>query len=284
MTRNLQEPYLSRVGALPAAISSRIPRYYYTNDKYWFVIEVQLEDGRFWELSRVYEDFFDFQIQLLSEFPNEAGNTGQQKRTLPYMPGPVSYVTDAITEGRQNNLDAYVKHLLAQPAYISRCELVKEFFIPREGDVMIAPDELHDGYRLSGGSVQSSNDSMNDEVSRLSLRGNLNGSNPSGLSISSQHQSAPTAPSTMASISSLTQQTMKVKIYYGNDLIAIRVPTDIQFGKLSAKIRDRLKIPSHETMTLSYKDDNSSERPLLMSDKDLDLALSRNDKLVVYVE
>ena len=85
---------------LYAPISAKIPRYCFAEDKYWFVIEAALEDGRHWELSRYYEDFYDFQISLLREFPAEAGNTGTQKRTLPYMPGPVNYVTDAITEGR----------------------------------------------------------------------------------------------------------------------------------------------------------------------------------------
>ncbi|TQS37311.1 hypothetical protein Golomagni_02219 [Golovinomyces magnicellulatus] len=284
--RNSSDPYLSKyASSLPAPISARVPRYCYSDDKYWFIIEVQREDGRFWEMSRFYEDFYDFQIQLLSEFPVEAGNTGQQKRTLPYMPGPVSYVTDSITEGRQNNLDAYVINLLSQPPYISRCQLVKQFFTPREGDVEVSPKNLDDNYRLSGESIQSSIDSATDGISRLSSRGNANFNNPSGLSATPQRSHVPSIDvvSTM-SVPSLQMSSIKVKIYFGDDLIAIRVPADIQFEHLSEKIRERLKIPSGEIITLSYKDENSSERPLLMSNDDLDLALSRNDKLVIYVE
>lgn len=141
---------------LYAPLSARIPRYCFAEDKYWFVIEAALEDGRHWELSRYYEDFYDFQIALLTEFPAEAGNTGTQKRTLPYMPGPVNYVTDAITEGRLHNLDAYVKNLLQQPPYISRCNLVRQFFAPREGDYEIDLNTAEgDEYRLSAGSQQS---------------------------------------------------------------------------------------------------------------------------------
>ncbi|KFX95572.1 hypothetical protein V490_03777, partial [Pseudogymnoascus sp. VKM F-3557] len=136
-------------------VSAHIPRYWFSEDKYWFVIEAALEDGRHWELQRYYEDFYDFQIALLTEFPAEAGNTGTQKRSLPYMPGPVNYVTDQITDGRRHNLDAYVKNLLTQPPYISRCTLVKQFFAPREGDFEIDP-EAPDGYRDSAGSQQSS--------------------------------------------------------------------------------------------------------------------------------
>lgn len=304
-----QNTYASKSSSqLYAPISARIPRYCFAEDKYWFVIEVALEDGRHWELSRYYEDFYDFQIALLTEFPAEAGNTGQQKRTLPYMPGPVNYVTDAITEGRQHNLDAYVKNLLTQPPYISRCTLVKQFFAPREGDYEIDPNAANEEYRLSGGSQPSSSDSPTNGASRQSSRGNLNGNGGYGPPASSTHQrgqqSLSGQPSLMPSgptrqTSSLSQPSnqslspgvngqqpsaMKVKIYFGDDLIAIRVPTDIQYPQLHEKIRERLKIPPGEDIALYYKDESSGERPGLMSDNDLDMALNRNDKLIIYVE
>jgi hypothetical protein len=58
------------------------------------------------------------------------------------MPGPVSYTTAAITEGRMHNLNAYIQNLLKQPAYISSCNFVKQFFAPREGDYEIGPEEV----------------------------------------------------------------------------------------------------------------------------------------------
>ncbi|KAH6676363.1 protein kinase-like protein activator Bem1 [Halenospora varia] len=305
-----QNPYAARsTSQLYAPISARIPRYCFAEDKYWFVIEAALEDGRHWELSRYYEDFYDFQIALLTEFPAEAGNTGTQKRTLPYMPGPVNYVTDAITEGRQHNLDAYVKNLLTQPPYISRCTLVKQFFAPREGDYEMDPNAANEEYRLSGGSQQSSNDSPSNNASRQSSRGNLNGAGYSGLTAAparvspqSQQYGNGNSQDIMRQTSSLSQPSttnspspgmngqqqqasaMKVKIYFGDDLIAIRVPTDIQFQQLYEKIRDRLKIPQGEEIALYYKDEASGDRPNLMSNNDLDIALGRNDKLIVYVE
>lgn len=295
---------------LYAPISARIPRYCFAEDKYWFVIEASLEDGRHWELSRYYEDFYDFQITLLTEFPAEAGNTGTQKRSLPYMPGPVNYVTDAITEGRQHNLDAYVKNLLTQPPYISRCTLVKQFFAPREGDYEMDPNAVNEEYRLSGGSQQSSTDSPENAASRQSSRGNLNGGGYAGLSAAPARNSPyPTSQSSLSTntaegvtrqTSSLSQPSstslspgingqqqpsaMKVKIYFGDDLIAIRVPTDIQFQQLYDKIRERLKIPQGEEIALSYKDERSGERPALLSNSDLDMALERNDKLILYVD
>ena len=70
----------------------------------------------------------------------ETSKTGTQKRTLPYMPKLVNGVTDAITERRMHNLDAYVKNLLAQPHYISSCTLVKQFFTPHEGGYGVDPN------------------------------------------------------------------------------------------------------------------------------------------------
>ncbi|KAH9231197.1 hypothetical protein K456DRAFT_1751668 [Colletotrichum gloeosporioides 23] len=289
-------PYTKSADQLYAPISARIPRYCFAEDKYWFVIEAVLEDGRHWELSRYYEDFYDFQIALLTEFPAEAGNTGTQKRTLPYMPGPVNYVTDAITEGRLHNLDAYVKNLLAQPAYIARCPLVRQFFAPREGDYEIDPNAPNeDEYRLSGGSQPSSTDSPADGASRQSSRNNLNGNGYAGLSAAPQQRSMG-QPGMTRQPSSLSQsqpsvspgiaqaQAMKIKLYFNGDLIAIRVPNDISFQQLYDKISDRLKIPVGEEIQLFYKDDRTGEKPNLMSDNDLDTALDRNDKLLLYVE
>ncbi|KAL2138298.1 hypothetical protein VTI28DRAFT_7002 [Corynascus sepedonium] len=285
---------------LLAPVSARIPRYCFAEDKYWFVIEAELEDGRTWELARYYEDFYDFQIALLTEFPVEAGTTGKKQRTLPYMPGPVNYVTDAITEGRRHNLDAYVKNLLAQPPYISKCNLVKQFFAPREGDYEVDPSALEEEYRLSAGSRPSSADSPANAASRQSSQQNLGGSGYGNLAGGRQpgQQQQQQQPPMARQISSLSQPSqsslspgmqtagsfMKVKLSYNGDLIAIKVPSDVSFENLYEKIVDRLKIPPGEEPQLSYKDEATGDKPPLMSNHDLDMALQRNEKLLLYVE
>lgn len=88
-------------------------------------------------------------------------------------------------------------------------------------------------------------------------------------------------------MSQMPQQTaaaMKVKMYYNGDLIAIRVPTDITFEQLCDKIRDRLKVSSNEQIQLFYKDEPTGNKPNLISNDDLDFALQRNEKLLLYVE
>ncbi|KAI1462119.1 scd2/ral3 [Annulohypoxylon moriforme] len=281
---------------LYAPISARIPRYCFAEEKYWFVIEATLEDGRHWELSRYYEDFYDFQIALLTEFPAEAGNTGTQKRTLPYMPGPVNYVTDAITEGRLHNLDAYVKHLLGQPAYISKCNLVKQFFAPREGDYEIDPPSNGDEYRLSGGS-RSSIDSPREGNSRQSSRQNLNGNGYSGLSAAPrQMQNGQPQMTRQASSLSQPSQTslspgvnqgqasLKVKLHFNDDTFLIRVPSDTNFQQLYERVKERTKVSNGDQIQLFYRDEQSGDKLSLLSNNDLNYALEHNEKLVVFVE
>lgn len=274
-----------------APVSASIPRFCFAEEKYWFVVEVQLEDGRWWELSRFYEDFYDFQIALLTQFPAEAGNTKTQKRTLPYMPGPVNYVTDAITDGRRHNLDAYVKDLLAQPEYISKCELVKQFFNPREGDAELDPETVFDD--------EGSDPEFNGEHEiPHEAHNNNNGYPPSAPQADERRPSTaqqPQMPEYQRQPSTMSQATtvattsnpaiaLKIKIYYGDDVIAIRVAGDIVFQALYEKIRNRLQIPEEENILINYKDDPSGEKPPLVSNNDLDFALSRNPKLVLYVE
>lgn len=120
---------------LQTAISASVPRYQFLDDRYWYIVECVLEDGRQLELSRSYEDFHDFQTALLKKFPIEAGQRAPFTRTLPYMPAPVSKVTDSITGSRRESLSAYLQELLKLPPHISKCQLVQEFFKLRVGNL-----------------------------------------------------------------------------------------------------------------------------------------------------
>lgn len=307
-----------------APVSASIPRWCFDNDKYWYIVDVVLEDGRHWELSRYYQDFYDFQVTLLQEFEVEAGSKGGP-RTIPFMPGPVTYVTDAISHGRRQSLDEYVKKLVALPPHISRSLLVRKLFAPREGDYEKTESNGGDeGYRLSSASHHSSPPQFSRTASQQSSRGNTESSNGypqqsmQTQQTRSNHQrnqsSVPAVnngitqpghyrgPSDMhprgmdRQPSSLTQASqtsngaaptpspagaLKIKVYFQDDLIAIRVPSDINFQQLKEKLRDRLKV--EEDIILSYNDEPSNGRAELLSDYDLDVAIQRNPKLQLFV-
>jgi bud emergence protein 1 len=170
---------------------------------------------------------------------------------------------------------------LAQPPYIARCTLVKQFFAPREGDYEIDPTTFGgDEYRLSGGSQRSSTDSPNG-LSAPTRPGAGNGQPAMTRQTSSLSQPSQT------SLSPVIQQAgaqMKVKLSFNGDLIAIKVPSDIVFRPLYDRILERLRIPQGEPVQLSYKDEATGDKAPLMSNKDLDYALESNDKLLIYVE
>ena len=267
-----------------------------------------MEDGRHWELSRYYADFYDFQIALLKEFPEEAGNRGLP-RTLPFMPGPVAHVTDAISNGRRQNLDEYIRKILSMPPHISRCQLVRQLFAPRGGDFEIDPSAVGEDYRLSGASQHSTLNDPSGSASRQSSNGAMNGAGYGSMpppSSRPQHQrnqpslsASPVTPANPGFLqpmnrqaSSLTQASgassgattggaMKVKVMFQDELIVIRVPSDITFLQLKEKLKDRLKVS--EDLVVQYKDDASNSSPELNSDTDLDVALQRNTKLTLFV-
>ncbi|EAL84560.2 bud emergence protein 1 [Aspergillus fumigatus] len=275
---------------LVAPVAASIPRYCFDNDKYWYIIEAKMEDGRCWELSRYYHDFYDFQIALLTQFEEEAGNRGKP-RTLPFMPGPVTHVTDAISNGRRQNLDEYIKKLLAMPPHISRCQLVRQLFAPRPGDFEIDPSAFGEDARYSGGSHHSSTQETSRTASRQSSQAQMS-SHPDRASHQRNQPSVSHAADRPAPMnrqaSSLTQVSttssggaMKVKVFFQDDLIAIRVPSDISFQQLREKLLDRLKL--NEEIVVQYKDEPSGAYMDLNNDSDLDTAMQRNSKLTLHV-
>lgn len=138
---------------LLAPIEASVPRYCFADDNFWFIVVAVMEDGRTWELSRYYKDFYDLQINLIQEYPLEAGNVRGYDRSLPYMPGPVTYVTDNISNGRRANLDEYIKNLLKLGPHITSGFLVRRFFAPRENDLEMNGDMAT--YRHSTNSAAS---------------------------------------------------------------------------------------------------------------------------------
>lgn len=275
-----------------APVAASIPRYCFDNDKYWYIIEAKMEDGRCWELSRYYHDFYDFQIALLTQFEDEAGNRGRP-RTLPFMPGPVTHVTDAISNGRRQNLDEYIKKLLSMPPHIARCQLVRQLFAPRPGDFEIDPSAFGEEVRYSGESHHSSGMEQSRSVSRQSSQVPMNAP-PDRASQQQRAQpplypnGGPPAPAINRQPSSLTQvssasnsSAMKVKVFFQDDLIAIRIPSGVSMQHLKDKLSDRLKI--HEEIMVQYRDDNSGAYNTLVTDQDLENAMQRNAKLTLFV-
>ncbi|KAI9652209.1 MAG: bud emergence protein 1 [Alyxoria varia] len=158
-------------------LKARVPRYCHHEEKFWFVVEAFMEDGKHWDLNREYTDFYALQTALMDQFPDAAGRTEGQKRTLPYMPGPLPWITERLTAERREHMDLYLTQLLSMDRLITTSNVVRSFFAPRDRDQVIegTPDadqslSESEWVRLSQGSSQQSGA----YDSRQSSTGNLN--------------------------------------------------------------------------------------------------------------
>ncbi|KAF2423786.1 hypothetical protein EJ08DRAFT_422545 [Tothia fuscella] len=294
---------------LLAPVKASVPRYCFADEIFWFIVECQMEDGRHWELSRLYQDFYDLQINLIQEHPLEAGNVKGVERSLPYMPGPVTYVTDNISNGRRANLDEYIRNLLRLGQHITRGGLVRAFFAPREGDYEIDPNQPVD-YRLSTGS-QDSPANPSATASPQSSAGNLSQGQQSGI-YNQQVQQRPgqaghyrtgsqattTSPPPLGNrsntnASSATVTAMKIKVWFESDsCVVIRMPPQFKYDDLYKKLKERRaleriesdgKDPDQVMLEIMYRDEAESRLCPIQSDQDLKVALERNERLTLNV-
>ncbi|KAF2731672.1 hypothetical protein EJ04DRAFT_442639, partial [Polyplosphaeria fusca] len=303
-----QQSYRASGSNLLAPVKACVPRYCFADDIFWFIIECQMEDGRHWELQRLYQDFYDLQIQLIATYPVEAGTSGSGERTLPFMPGPVTYVTDNISNGRRANLDEYIKNLLNLGSHITNGTLVRGFFAPRQGDYEIDPEVLAtEEYRLSQTSGRSSDPSQG--ASRQSSADQLQATTPQtpystgsnfpshqrGQSVASQPYGNNLPPpiqqqnSNLSATSTGLGSALKIKVWFEEDnCVVIRMPTSLKFVDLYNKLKERRAMEKpgdgeNEDLMVEYRDEIEQKYYPIENDEDLQIAVERNPKLTLSV-
>ncbi|KAG2148105.1 hypothetical protein DEU56DRAFT_869766 [Suillus clintonianus] len=143
-------------------LSADVVSFHYEMDEYWFRTDAiyqpydphdphVLPKAKQLVLFRVYNDFFDFQVNLLQAFPREAGREPDSIRILPFMPGPAENVDDEVTAARREELDEYLHKLcalnMAGTSYVLEHQLVREFLSLKPGDVEHDIDPRYDEVR-----------------------------------------------------------------------------------------------------------------------------------------
>lgn len=212
--------------SIPYIVDASVDSFNVDNGRYWFHVNAELNNGESRSLCRYYEDFYDFQIKLLEYFPNEAGRQQQQsKRILPFIPGPLTYVTDKITKKRQVDLNDYVKELISLPKYISQSNYVKKLFETRhEYDHLIDSDnqfvQLERNKVVNSGYYED--EDPNSTIVKDESVKTLNAE--SGYKINHQQQGTP----------------VKLKFYYRDDIFALMINKDVLLDELREKIRTRI--------------------------------------------
>ena len=231
------------------------------------------------------------------------------------MPGPVAHVTDAISNGRRQNLDEYIKKIVALPAYIREDILVRKLFAPKPGhDYEIDPEAVEDDYRLSGHSLaqtQSRQSSGAASSQQNSTYGNNSMPPPpptaSQRNLNGTHTSRPSQgqnggpPALHSQASNLTTNstgtsgsgpapavkpaagpTMKVKVEWANDILVLRTPENATFEEFQALVRNRVQVQPQVEIAMKYRDDMRGTTMPLTADEELRTAMSqRNFRLVV---
>ncbi|RKP33983.1 hypothetical protein BJ085DRAFT_13961 [Dimargaris cristalligena] len=236
-------------------------------DRFYFQIQMAFQDGTQRILFRLYEEFYQFQVYLLEEFPKEAGRM-DEPRTLPFMPGPLSFVNETITAQRRVQLDEYLRSLFQQPSYIINSAPFQNFLAPRGEDIEIAAPSTVPSLHPS--SVGSGSPSREERY--------RSGSS----SISGTHTLADDKRVSSPTIVGATSASIKVKVMYNADLVAIRITLPMTLTILQERIGDRLNI---HVGSLAYRDADG-EFITIHSEEDLQDVLadeSNRTRLVVRV-
>ncbi|QID84372.1 bud emergence protein 1 [Saccharomyces pastorianus] len=217
------------------------------DEKYWFLVCCELSNGRTRQLKRYYQDFYDLQVQLLDTFPAEAGKLrdadGQwSKRIMPYIPGPVPYVTNSITKKRKEDLNIYVADLVNLPDYISRSEMVHSLFVV-----------LNNGYDREYDNEENSNNiktlQENDtatfatasQASMLASNNQDNTLTGKDLKLNVKLSELSLSASQQPSVAQVSDsKTTKIKFYYKDDIFALMLKSSTSYKELLDKIAPRI--------------------------------------------
>ncbi|XP_038045301.1 SH3 and PX domain-containing protein 2A-like isoform X2 [Patiria miniata] len=103
-----------------------------------YVIHVSWSDGSVNVVYRRYSKFFDFQMKLLSIFPEEAGARNPTQRMIPFLPGKKLFgrsQTREVASRRLGQLNEYCQLLVRLPPKISESDEVLQFFTPTAEDI-----------------------------------------------------------------------------------------------------------------------------------------------------
>lgn len=274
---SLTNSYVQSVDHLSSAyvVRAGVERFAMTGGRYWYLVVAEMSNGLFRNLCRYYQDFYDFQIKLLEEFPEESGRTGGT-RTLPFMPGPLTVVTHSISSRRRANLDEYVRNLILMPPHISRSPLVQQLFALREGDVEsdTRSQQMPHPPNTRGDNTEMVVDAGPDTTFENNSHTTRPGSEQFASATSPTSQGAGRPPS-----GSLTagMDHIKIKVFHGDELVAIRIPATLTFEKVYQKIEERIGFPRPQ---LHARQDFSD--PPISTDADFLRALQGKKKIVMF--
>jgi len=200
-------------------LSAEVVSFHSEMEEYWFRVHIIFQpynsSGGFdlplakqHVLYRCYNDFYDFQIELLERFPREAGREVENPspRLIPYMPGPVEHVDDEITLTRKDELDKYLRSLCklkeTSARYILESIVVRKFLAIKPGDAEMEIDPCTEEIRAIFGTGDppdgypqelpyEDTNGLHDQMGRMNLNGGYDNGYDNGSSRSNSHAHDP---------------------------------------------------------------------------------------------
>ena len=207
-----QTPPTDESQILPEGIllSAEVVSFHSEMEEYWFRVHTVFQpynpNGSFdlplakqHILYRCYNDFYDFQIELLENFPREAGREVENPspRLIPYMPGPVEHVDDEITLTRKDELDKYLRALCklkeTSAKYILESIVVRRFLAIKPGDAEMELDPCTEEIQAIFGAGDppdgypqelpfEDTNGLHDQMGRMNLNGGYENGYDNGIS------------------------------------------------------------------------------------------------------
>lgn len=272
-----------------------VDSYTLEGERYWFKIKCLLTTGNTRELKRYYNDFYDLQVKLLDTFPAEAGklrdsNGKWVKRILPYIPGPVPYVTESITKKRCDDLDVYLKKLIELPEYISNSNMVQELFMMKDNgfDNENSSSPIKGVQDVTVDSIRSplrDLDKTHRVPSHHEIEENAEDSTLIGDELKVYDkmndlslQSTPKSRTPKASLP--VPKPVKIKFYYKGDIFALLLNHNINLTDLLNKIASRV---DNEEFRM-YIRDGEEDGEEILNDAQVRHLIENRSKINVYDE
>ncbi|EDO15361.1 hypothetical protein Kpol_457p12 [Vanderwaltozyma polyspora DSM 70294] len=240
----------------------------YEGDYYWFQVRCELYSGKVRTLKRTYDDCYKFYRRLTDLFPSEAGaiidsNGKRSKRILPILPRRVNDLNEAMAFQIKDQLNEFMNELVNLPDRITTSSVVTSFFKiknngfdeekvlrkidkPSKSRRSIASNRESKDYLKFQNSARTVSNFLSKHKRQISdamkiedTENILTGEDLrlferlSTVSISTSGSDAHRNPA--------NEGKQRIKIYYNDDIFALRLSPDTKLSDLTEEIKRRIE-------------------------------------------
>lgn len=240
-------------------------------------------DGKCWDLSRRYSEFYEFYIAMLNTFPETAHNS----QSLPCPPRRVKRDGRTVFEGLRHALDEYIQRTMIMPRRISASMLVRNFFNAKlDQDVKTNRSGLRGEHRSRQSVLPIrqkgfSRERRTDPASSPMSEGSAIKQVSFPQSQKSNLQSASMPSNMTESRSGEEDGTIKVNVLFRDNIVFIRAPQDVSYSELKTLLISSLQV--RDDILIQYKEEKINSFIDLENDNHLAVARQRNPELTLHV-